>query len=378
MKKAIATTIIILSCCCINAQIVFTGTVYDKDTNQPIPDVYVSFNRTIAYAITDDSGKFELTLAQRLNTQLVFSHIAYEMVIIENPFDEFPEEIYMEQRLNMLSDVVVSAKVSPEYADPFTRAQKLKIFREQFLGTTRAGKACIIMNESDIELRYDIRTNTLLASSDNPVVVLNEYLGYLISFSLVDFRIEYAVQLNWFEPKYSNPNFFSRDASGRMVSSPSAVEQSLILSNSYNVQRSYYTVISSFADLSPNDIKIKKRRDEIYDQSSTLFFKNLVNNTLEESDFRIFEGRPRQVVDQSKYFTIDEDDKLSLKRLRLIPDAGSIINVRYRNKLSILNFHTDTLLVDRYGNIDQFDKVLFTGMMGDTRVGDMLPLDYEP
>jgi len=343
------------------AQINFTGTVYDKATNQPISGVYVSFNGTMAYASTDDSGKFELTVTQRLITQLVFSHIAYNMVIIENPFDEFPKEIYMEQRLGMLSDVVVEARVLPEYADPFTRAQKLRAFREQFLGTTRAGRSCIIMNENDIELRYSVQTNTLYASSNNPVVVFNEYLGYMVSFTLVDFRVEYTVPQNRLFNARSTSFFYEYGTLSRG-----------------NVQRSYYTVVSSFTDLSPDDTKIKSRRDEVYDQSSTFFFKNLVNNTLEESDFRIFEERPRFVVDQSKYFTIEDDDTFSLKTIRFIPDLGSIVGVRHRNKASAIQFHTDTLLVDRYGNIDQFDKVLFTGEMGDARVGDMLPLDYEP
>jgi len=354
MRKAFIITIVILSCCRINAQ-VFTGTVYDKATNQPISDVYVSFNRTTAYAITDNSGKFELTVTQRLNTQLVFSHIAYYTMIVENPFDEFPKEIYMEQRLNILDNVVVSARVSPEYADPFTRSQKLRAFREQFLGRTRAGRSCIIMNEADIELRYNVLTNTLYASSYNPIVVLNEYLGYLISLTLVDFRVEYSVPQN----RFLNL--------GSVYVPP--------LSNA-DVQRSYYAVMSSFTDLNPDDEKIKSRRDDMYEQSSTFFFKNIANNTLEESNFKIYGNRRRQVVDQSLYFTIE--DTLSLKRIQLIPDSGSIISIRYRNRQSTLNFRTDTLLVDRYGNIDQPYNVIFNGVMGEARIGDMLPMDYEP
>jgi len=343
------------------AQIIFTGTVYDKDTNQPIPDVYVSFNGTMAYAITDDSGKFELTVTQRLITQLVFSHIAYHTVIIENPFDEFPEKIYMEQRSNILNNVVVSVKGLPEYADPFSRAQKLRAFREQFLGTTRAGRACIIMNENDIELRYDVRTNTLYAFSDNPVVVLNEYLGYMVSFTLLDFKVEYAIQKRSFN-----------------IGPVSYFNEYVALGRN-NVQQSYYAVMSSFTDLNPDDERIKSRRDDVYEQSSTSFFKNIANNTLDESGFRFYEIGRRYHIDQSKYFTIEEDDTPWLKKIRVISSSDSMINVRYRsNRLSILNFRTDTLLVDSYGNIDHPNKVIFRGVMGDARVGEMLPLDYEP
>ena len=368
MKKITIAITIILSCCRINAQI-FTGTVYDRATNQPLPDVYVSLNGTIAFSITDNSGKFELTVAQRLNTQLVFSHVAYQMVIIENPFDELPEEIYMEQRLNMLNDVVVSARVSPEYADPFTRQQKLRAFREQFLGTTRAGRSCMIMNEGDIELRYNVLTNTLLASSDNPIVVLNEYLGYLISFTLLDFRVEYAVPQNKsFDGSYFRVNSL-RDA---------MLQKSFVPLNRNDVQRSYFLAMSSFTDLQADDTRIKRRRDDVYEQSSTFFFRNIANNTLEESNFRIYEKGRRWDGDQSSYFTIEDDDALSLKTIRLIPDSDSVISVRYRNRASSIHFHTDALLVDRYGNINQIYRVLFKGLMGEARAGDMLPLDYEP
>jgi len=356
----------------------FTGTVYDKATNHPISGVYVSFNGTVAYTITDNSGKFELTVAQRLITQLVFSHISYNMVIIENPFDEFPKEIYMEPRLNMLDDVTVTARVRAEYTDPFTRQQKLIAFRDQFLGTTRAGKSCIIMNEDDLELRYDVQKNALTVSSDNPIVVFNEYLEYLISFTLVDFRVEYAVPLtlNYDYRPVTNATMKDGIPVANATMRDAIRQRSFDPLSSDNVQRSYYSVMSLFTDLSPDDIRIKRRRDEVYEQSSTFFFKSIANNTLNESNFRIYGSRRRQVVDHSLYFTIE--DTFSLKRIQLIPDSGSIINVSYRNRHSRLQFNTDALLVDMYGNIDKFDKVIFTGMMGDARVGDMLPLDYEP
>ena len=348
------------------AQFRFSGTVYDKATNQPISDVYVSFNGTTAYDITDNSGKFELKFAQRLNTQLVFSHIAYYVVIIENPFDEFPEEIYMEQKFNMLGDVIVNAGID---IDPFTREQKLIAFREQFLGQTPSGRSCKIMNENDIELRYNVQTNTLSASSDQPVVVINEYLGYQISFTLLDFKVEYAtVQQNSVSENdvfYATRTHTLADVLRQNSYSPL---------NSKDARLSYFAVISLFTDLSPNDVRIKRRRDEVYNRSSTFFFKNLVNNTLNDAGFEISKGKA--TIDSGWYTT---QDTISLKMVRLIPvDTELKINVLYQRGKSDITFNTDTLLVDYYGNIDKFDKVVFTGLMGQSRAGNMLPFDYEP
>ena len=66
--------------------------------------------------------------------------------------------------------------------------------------------------------------------------------------------------------------------------------------------------------------------------------------------------------------------------------AGSTSESKFTGVISVLNrnriqsdiyFMTDSFLVDRYGNIEEIDKILFAGRMGELRAGDMLPIDYE-
>ena len=355
LKKVVIITIVILSYIQINAQ-TLTGVVYDKTTKESIHGVYVYLDGTSMVEVTDNSGKFTLSVRQMINTRLVLRHVAYHTVIIENPFVHIPDTIYMEERPNTLSEVVVRPQ--------FTRQQRLRAFREQFLGTTQAGRSCKIVNEDDIQTGFNLATNTLFASSDKPIEVVNDYLGYRILFDLVDFQVQ-----------YSNITL-DRD----------------------KVVQSYFAVATSFVDLRPNNRRIKRRRDEVYANSSAFFFKNLANNTLDESGFRIYKGGLR--TDYRQHFTIE--DTLSLKMIRLLPidyqvhfrtdsvqtirlmpeDFGksqlSTFSVVYRRKQSDIRFLTDALLVDQYGNIDKIDKVLFLGEMGRNRAGDMLPIDYEP
>jgi hypothetical protein len=384
MKKVIIVTFVVLLCCRMDAQ-TLTGVVYDKATQQPIPNVHVYLDGTSIFDITGDAGEFELTVNKILNTKLVLQHVSYQTVIIGNPFEEhLPDKFYMEERLNTLNEVTIQA-------DRFTREQKLKAFREQFLGMTQAGKSCKIMNENDIQIWFNVQTKTLLASSDQPVVVINEYLGYQILFTLVDFWVQYPI---------------------------------VTLDRNY-IQQSYYAVTTSYTDINPDNRRIKRRRDGIYEESSTFFFKNLTNNTLKEAGFSFYKnGLP---ADYNLYFSTE--DFLSYKKLQLIntlptevnimkslngepmvinyidnnfvDENGNIVtdptllnicnqmldntiqknrqfSVLYRRKQSDIHFYTDTLLVDQYGNIDQIDKVMFSGLMGQNRAGDMLPLDYEP
>ena len=359
MKKTAIITIVLLSCIRINAQ-TLTGMVYDKATKQPIPGAHVYLDGTSIGDATDNSGKYTLMVRQLINTKLVLRHIAYQTIIIEDPFNHLPDTIYMEERPNTLGEITVQA-------DRFSRRQKIRAFREQFLGLTQAGRLCRIVNEDDIQVSFNMATKTLRASSEKPIEVINSYLGYRILFELVEFRAEYAsVTLN--------------------------------PTRCYNV---YYAVTTSFTDLRQDNRRTKRLRDEVYETSSKNFFKSLAYDPFFSSDtttnpvFWVYERGAGAQIDFDSYFTIK--DTLSQKAIE-IPDAiikkenpdNSLLRLnvtqrnnnypynRYSRYYSTISFFTNTILVDRYGNINPFDKVFFGGNMGLSRAGDMLPMDYMP
>jgi hypothetical protein len=379
-----------------NAQ-TLTGFVYDKATKQPVPSVYVYLDGTQIVDVTTNAGHFTLTVKQMINTNLVVRHIAYQTFIIENPFVHLPDTIYLEEQPNTLGEVTVRA-------DRFSRQQKMRAFREHFLGMTQAGNSCRILNEDDIQLTFNLSTNTLFASSDKPIEVANSYLGYRVLFSLNDFWVKY---------------------SGTTL-------------NSTRAQSSYYNVNTSFTDLRPNDERTKRRRDDVYEESSRNFFKSLAYGSLLNVDtvrspiLIIKDGVPKDYfivkdtlsifkiykdgskIDPYLYFTVKDT---LLQKMIHIPDSiiekenpdnslfrisilhrekagemdyrqrnlsGSssanilLVNDNGMNNYSGIRFFTNTLFVDQYGNIDKVNKVFFSGFMGRRRAGDMLPMEYEP
>ena len=345
-QRLISIIIMLCLCGCINAQVI-SGFVYDIATNRPIPDVCVYLDGTSINTTTDASGKFVLTTKAVINTKLVIFHLSYHIVMIDRPFDGLPDILYLKERVNILKEVTI-------LADCFSRKQKMEAFREHFLGTTRAGESCTIQNEEDIELFFNMQTRTLSASSDKPIIVLNSYLSYQVSFTLVDFEVEYP---------------YVTDCKGG-------------LKNRY-VRKTFFAVGSTFTDRDPNSKRIKRNREEVYKKSSNRFFKSLINNTLEKDGFKLlaqilpkFEPLPMQ------YFVMK--DTLSQKMISINPEYEEINPVHVVRKLAFLNadlsaifFYTDSLLVDQYGNIDRIDKVVFTGELGKNRAGDMLPIEYE-
>ncbi len=73
-----------------------------------------------------------------------------------------------------------------------TREIRLRYFRDQFLGLTKNGKSCTILNEEDLLLRFNKKTKQLTVNSKRPIIVNNENLNYQIRFEIKDFLINYS------------------------------------------------------------------------------------------------------------------------------------------------------------------------------------------
>lgn len=318
------------------------GIVLDADDGKPIRDVNVYLNGTMLRAKTDDNGSFHLRTVREYHSELVFSHVSYSEVIVANPFQADISKIYMRKRVNVLDEFSV-------VADRFTREQKLQAFRQLFLGTTPAGKACIIRNEDDIRFHYDAATRRFSASAQQPLIVENSYLGYEVSFDLRDFFAVFA-------------------------------DKTL---NCEMVQQSFLAGTSFYVDKNQGDAKIEKRRRNVYLSSSVWFFKNLTQNSLKASRHKVF--NKSLLTDPYKYFSIRDTLERKLIYIKPGTDINTVsftrpnygkISVLYRREQSDILFTSDSIWVDNFGNLISIDNVIFVGAMSEHRVGDMLPIDY--
>jgi len=116
--------------------------------------------------------------------------MSYEIAVIDDPFKKETHEIYLVEKTVEVDEVAVVAK-----AGRYTRQQRLKAFKQQFIGDPLALKYCKIQNEDDIFLYYNEATRTLTAASEQPIIVENDYLGYRIHFTLSDFKISLKILL---------------------------------------------------------------------------------------------------------------------------------------------------------------------------------------
>jgi len=322
------------------------GTVFDAKTKETIPGVAIYFSGTQIITTSDVNGKFRLVVDKQVHTPLILSHLSYEPLTIEKPFEHREKSFFLKEKVSMLAEVKV-------VADRYSRAEKMKVFKEQFLGKSTGGKSCEIMNEEDVVLEYNHHTYTLVGYAKKPVVIENRYLGYRITFDLNSFSVKY-------------------------------VSNTLDMVKAIKVS---FKGTSSFIDLAPYNIQFIKRREEVHVRSNQFFWKNFVSNTLEKSKITIYNRYHK--INPQDYFLIsnappykvvvvlpETNINMSHPDIHDGPIYGVIKIVSGKNYHSEVVFLTNRFSVDAFGNTDSIDNLIFNGVMGDQRLGDMLPRDY--
>lgn len=323
---------------------VLEGVVYDRGTGKPISQVSVYLNGTSIRTITNSKGESTLGVDKIVNTDLIFSHVSYNMISVPNPFDTDLNKVYLTEKSNLLEEIVILPQQD--------RKQLLKIFKENFLGTTRGGKSRKILNEDYLRLVYDEENHTLTAFCDTSLIIENKYLEYEVAFNLVKFYIK-------FKGHYKNSH----------------------------VENVFLGGMSSFQDLKPNNKKIKKRRVLAYKNSPGNFLKNLANNTLKEGNYRLIDEKGSILPIEENFIL---GDTLGLKKIKIVPNSTitkimesieivAKVDVLYgKDTWSQIAFLAESISVDEYGNPRVIGDIMFAGSLSEKRLGDMLPLNYEP
>uniref|UniRef100_UPI00404B04FA carboxypeptidase-like regulatory domain-containing protein n=1 Tax=Flavobacterium sp. TaxID=239 RepID=UPI00404B04FA len=319
---------------------IVSGKIVDEN-DMPLYGVSVYFDGTTLGTTTDNDGVFEMNLKAIPDAILVISFIGYETVYLNSVLSP------IQLKLNPVSIALKGVVLEPI---PFTRKEMLKIFREQFLGNTKSGRNCKILNEDAIQFIYESKDYKLSAFADQKLKVRNDYLGYIVEFELIDFYV-----------------YFSKRT----------VLSEYVLS-------CFYAGTTFYTDLTTNEKSYEKNRKSSYLGSYMHFFKNLTNNNWGKKDFILYDGS--LPTDPNLFFEIT--DAKSTKKVTIKEKGASIsigeavnfqkaFNLLYKGKYqSKVTFRTLEFTVDEFGNHSDIDKIDFSGEISKKRLGDMLPLNF--
>ncbi len=313
-----------------------TGRVIDKVTQEPIETVSVYFDNTTVGTTTNEKGEFSISYTDAIQSTLVISYLGYEKVLISD----------FRKNNNLLVELIEASSELDEvhiaYDDGLTRKQKLRLFRKEFLGNSKYGKSCKILNEDDLILHYDKQSKILYASARRSVKINNEALQYEIDFDIKDFEIKFT---------YVDAN-----------------------TNEFVLDAVLFTGTSFYKNLKNSDKrKTKKNRERVYKGSVQHFMRALYNENLREEGYWVFHKGFR--VEEWDYFIVETEDESNFKKVTLKNKVSIVFNNDLKTQ-SDLKLGISEFFVDTYGYHFPVIGVYFNGYMGSQRVGDTLPLDY--
>jgi hypothetical protein len=306
---------------------------------EPLAGATIYFDGTSLGTMTDSDGLFTIAIASELNTSLIISFVGYEKVIIPQPKLGTKYKVILKPKLEELNEIVLSD-------GGFTRKQMMHIFKEQFLGLTKAGRKCTIENENEIYFYYDTKLNRFHAYCDVELVINNPYLGYKVYYDLNRFEVNFK--------KYSIVSEF--------------------------IYSSIYSGDSRFVEVDSTS-KVKERRKDAFEGSITHFMRELSNANFSSKGFQLYYRR--LVTNPDYHFKII--DTLGMKKVSVLQKLKPIATTKFLEELSILYdkkqqskviFYDKSFFIDRFGLFTNYENILFSGALTDKRVGDLLPANY--
>ena len=311
-----------------------TGKVIDKTTREPVETASVYFDHTTIGTTTDENGEFVIEYNDAVQSNLVISFLGYEKVLIADYRSLSEVTIELVVATNTLDEVFIN------FDDELTRAQKLNLFKKEFLGTSRFANSCRILNEDELVLYYDGENKTLYASSAVPVKVKNRALQYEIDFDIIDF-----------EASYSTLNM---------------EEQDVVLNSVTYLGTSFYKDLNE-----QNKRRVNRNRKKVYQGSVQHFIRALYNRNLKDEGYQVYSKG--QKVDEWDYINVIKSDRRGIKQISL----KSKISILYkRSWQSTMELKREKVFIDVYGNYAPIKGVYLTGYLGDQRLGDTLPSDF--
>lgn len=324
MKKIILLLLFAGFCKAGQTQII-KGTLHDRSDNQAIGFASVYINGTSVGTNSNQNGYFELDISKYSSLPLTVSALGYFTLTLTDFSVEVPIEIFLIPKTFQLTEVVVSAKSTSK-----DRKANMKLFRNQFLGSGYNGQNCVITNEGDITFKNS--GDTLKAYASKPILIVNNALGYKITYYLDNF--EYRWKSKTF--LYEGSAYFSEDMAAELT------------------QKNFF----------------EKRRMIAYLGSRSHFFSSLWSNSLHSNGF---------VIKNSEGEIINYEDIVIIRAgFKKYLSSKSDLYIYYLSKYPLSWIHPlkDNIFFDVNGYFDG-SGIMVSGKMAQQRIGDLLPYDYK-
>jgi len=171
-----------------------SGTVINKETNQPLSGASVFAQNTTIGTVTNAEGKFSLQLpAGGYDLVVTFTGFATESKRVTSS-DADNRDLHFELKLKEKEMEAVSVIATTEVKDGFKKYGSF--FLDHFIGKTANSASCTIKNPEVLKFFFSKKKNRLKVTATEPLQIENKALGYNIRYALDSFTHAYETQVS--------------------------------------------------------------------------------------------------------------------------------------------------------------------------------------
>ena len=337
------------------AQQTISGKITDAETQLPIRHAEVFISGTTVGVITDTLGNFSIKVPF-LPCTLVADHVSYESHIqaIENSLQL---NIELVPSNFSLDEVNISAKNK--------RRRNLRYFYDHFLG--ESPEKTRVLNDSVLVFQRD--KMQFSATSNEPLLVENNYLGYRIKVILEEFKVIVRDGPNGKQLALNSPNGGDViQLKGYYYYEPLELEQpSKAVYFTKNRRLAYHGSYRHFLkSIFDNEPGAQGYRISIFPEEQTAAFYHIENNELSSQAKEYIILADTLVI----YYRFDEDDYP-------IPEEFLKDRFSYSQRKSVFYPVKAPFLIRSNGTSPNLNFVI-DGAMDVTNFANSLPEDYMP
>ncbi len=336
------------------------GVVTNSKTGKPIPHVEVFISGTTRGCITDSLGMFSLK-ALFVPCTLVADHVAYESFIttINKKLSELTVSLIPSNF--SVDEVLVTGKNK--------RRRNLRFFYSHFIPENKS--EIKILNDSVLVFKRD--KMEFIASSDEPLIIINQLLGYKIKVILNQFKV------------------YSVKSAGGSRTSLNSVDGGIVTS----LKGVYY--YEPLENESPeNAIEFIENRRLSYFGSYRHLLKAMYDDDLKMQGFNIKAIPANKKVNKYKEILLDEKSKKTLSTKTFLfcadklevsycfDDEKNPVNLNFMRDRSFQNYKNSSL----YSSKESFEirengtspnlNFIIDGPLAPKNFTNSLPDDYLP
>lgn len=336
-----------------------SGVVLNQETNMPLQGASVFAENTTLGTTTNAEGRFNLQLPQG----------GYDLIVSFTGFGTERRRISSADTDNRSLGFSLKPKEKEMEAVAIIATTEVKngwekygsFFLDHFIGKSENSSQCTIKNPEKLRFFFSRRMNRLKVISDEPVLVENKALGYLIHYTLDSFT--YA----------------------------------------YNTHTSFYTGIPLFEEIIPESDEQQMQwvdnREKAYRGSILHFMRSLYNQKIKEEGFEVqyilnYLGKDTAMPFKNVYASLDYRKDDSSHLVSIHPSQSQLV-VLYLNhtpekgflkenpeasdqfEYSLVNLKPeDPIYIERNGFYFDQDDITMSEYWAWTKVADQLPYNY--